>query len=231
MIVDLRMIRANATNGFVPAAIPARAFDGRRRRQVGASQVVTFPVVSHGGVPAGTPSMREPHRPAGPSRLRISVASSAPVLTSNINRTGQTGQRGVRAGRAVAGERVRVDGGARHRRRVRVVQHGGDAELFKPLKNRSGRPSAHDHPPVVGSLKVTDIVGVPSTTAVVLNVTVTACNAGSSQSAANMPADVGITSSPAKRCRTVARASRRQCIKIWTFADAHIIVDVAGWFS
>ncbi len=116
-----------------------------------------------------------------------------------------------------------------------------DAELFKPVKpKRVWDSRQHTIIPAGGelTLKVTDIVGVPSTaTAVVLNVTVTA-PVGSgflTVHAANVPrpetSNVNYVSSQTVPNVVITGVSVDGRIKIWTYADAHIIVDVAGWFG
>ena len=238
----------NAANGFVPAAIPDRAFDSRTGGvKVGAGQVVTFPVVGHGGVPAGTPSVALNLTIDQPDAAGFAsvFASGAPVpLTSNVNfAAGQTRPNVVFAPVGADGQvSVFVSTGAHVIADVfGWYSTASDAELFKPVKpKRVWDSRQHAIIPAGGelTLKVTDIVGVPSTaTAVVLNVTVTA-PAGSgflTVHAANVPrpetSNVNYVSSQTVPNVVITGVSVDGRIKIWTFSDAHIIVDVAGWFG
>ena len=238
----------NATNGFVPAAIPARAFDSRPGGvKVGAGQVVTFPVVGHGGVPAGTPSVALNLTIDQPDAAGFAsvFASGSPVpLTSNVNfAAGQTRPNVVFAPVGADGQvSVFVSTGAHVIADVfGWYSTSSDAELFKPVKpKRVWDSRQHTIIPAGGelTLKVTDIVGVPSTaTAVVLNVTVTS-PAGSgflTVHAANVArpetSNVNYVSSQTVPNVVITGVSVDGRIKIWTFADAHIIVDVAGWFG
>ena len=249
VIVDIfGWFGTNAANGFVPAAIPARAFDSRPGGvKVGAGQVVTFPVVGHGGVPAGTPSVALNLTIDQPDQAGFAsvFASGAPVpLTSNVNfAAGQTRPNVVFAPVGADGQvSVFVSTGAHVIADVfGWYSTASDAELFKPVKpKRVWDSRQHTIIPAGGelTLKVTDIVGVPSTaTAVVLNVTVTA-PAGSgflTVHAANVPrpetSNVNYVSSQTVPNVVITGVSVDGRIKIWTYADAHIIVDVAGWFG
>jgi hypothetical protein len=247
VIVDIfGWFGTNATNGFIPA-VPTRVFDSRSTGKVGAGQVVTFPVVGFGGVPAGTPSVAlnltidQPDQPGFASAF----ASGAPVpLTSNVNfGAGQTRPNVVFAPVGADGQvSVFVSTGAHVIADVfGWYSTASDAELFKPVKpKRVWDSRQHTIIPAGGelTLKVTDIVGVPSTaTAVVLNVTVTAPAATGflTVHAANVArpdtSNVNYVSSQTVPNVVITGVSVDGRIKIWTYAEAHIIVDVAGWFG
>jgi hypothetical protein len=247
VIVDIfGWFGTNATNGFV-AAVPTRVFDSRNSAKVGAGQVVTFPVVGFGGVPAGTPSVALNLTIDQPDQAGFAsaFASGAPVpLTSNVNfAAGQTRPNVVFAPVGADGQvSVFVSTGAHVIADVfGWYSTASDAELFKPVKpKRVWDSRQHTIIPAGGelTLKVTDIVGVPSTaTAVVLNVTVTA-PVGSgflTVYAANVArpdtSNVNYVASQTVPNVVITGVSVDGRIKIWTFADAHIIVDVAGWFG
>ncbi len=116
-----------------------------------------------------------------------------------------------------------------------------DAELFKPVKpKRVWDSRQHTIIPAGGmlTLKVTDIVGVPSTaSAVVLNVTATG-GTGPASSRSTRP------TSRSQRRRTsttstgetvpnvvISGVSVDGRINIFAFGQTHIVVDVAGWFG
>ena len=154
VIVDIfGWFGTNATNGFV-AAVPTRVFDSRSGPKVGAGQVVTFPVVGLGGVPAGTPSVAlnlTIDRPdaAGFASVFASGYAGAGDLERQLRGRPDQAQRGVRSGRGRRpGERVRVDRGPRHRRRARVVQHRQRRRAVQAGEAQAGvgQPSAHHHP-------------------------------------------------------------------------------------
>jgi hypothetical protein len=247
VIVDLfGWFGTNATNGFLPA-IPTRVFDSRTSSKVGAGQVVTFPVVGFGGVPAGTPSVALNLTIDQPDEAGFAsvFASGAPVpLTSNVNfAAGQTRPNVVFAPVGADGQvSVFVSTGAHVIADVfGWYSTASDAELFKPVKpKRVWDSRQHTIIPAGGelTLKVTDIVGVPSTaSAVVLNVTVTAPTGGGflTVHAANVArpetSNVNYVADQTVPNVVISGVSVDGRIKIWTFAEAHIIVDVAGWFG
>lgn len=247
VIVDIfGWFGTNAANGFV-AGVPSRVFDSRSGPKVGAGQVVTFPVVGLGGVPAGTPSVAlnlTIDRPDAAGFASV-FASGTPVPeTSNVNfGAGQTKPNVVFAPVGADGQvSVFVSTGAHVIADVLGwYSTASDAELFKPVKpKRVWDSRQHTIIPAGGvlTLKVTDIVGVPSTaSAVVLNVTVTG------------PTDTGyLTVYPANVAQpeasnvnyvagqtvpnvVISGVSVDGRINIYAFAEAHIIVDVAGWFG
>jgi hypothetical protein len=236
----------NANNGFL-AAVPTRVFDSRGTGKVGAGQVVTFPVVGFGGVPAGTPSVALNLTIDQPDAAGFAsaFASGAPVPeTSNVNfAAGQTRPNVVFAPVGPDGQvSVFVSTGAHVIADVfGWYSTASDAELFKPVKpKRIWDSRQHTIVPANGelTLKVTDIVGVPSTaTAVVLNVTVTAPTGGGflTVHAANVPrpetSNVNYVAGQTVPNVVITGLSVDGRIKIWTFAEAHVIVDVAGWFG
>jgi hypothetical protein len=198
-------------------------------------------------VPAGTPSVALNLTIDQPDQAGFAsaFASGAPVpLTSNVNfAAGQTRPNVVFAPVGADGQvSVFVSTGAHVIADVfGWYSTASDAELFKPVKpKRIWDSRQHTIIPAGGelTLKVTDIVGVPSTaTAVVLNVTVTA-PAGSgflTVHAANVArpdtSNVNYVASQTVPNVVITGVSVDGRIKIWTFAEAHIIVDVAGWFG
>ena len=214
---------------------------------MGAGQVVTFPVVGLGGVPAGTPSVALNLTIDQPDAAGFAsvFASGAPVPeTSNVNfAAGQTRPNVVFAPVGADGQvSVFVSTGAHVIADVLGwYSTASDAELFKPVKpKRVWDSRQHTIIPAGGelTLKVTDIVGVPSTaSAVVLNVTVTA-PAGTgflTVYAANVArpetSNVNYVASQTVPNVVITGVSVDGRIKIWTYAEAHIIVDVAGWFG
>lgn len=248
VIVDIfGWFGTNAANGFLPA-VPTRVFDSRPGGvKVGAGQFVTFPVVGFGGVPAGTPSVALNLTIDQPDEAGFAsvFASGAPVpLTSNVNfAAGQTRPNVVFAPVGADGQvSVFVSTGAHVIADVfGWYSTASDAELFKPVKpKRVWDSRQHTIIPAGGelTLKVTDIVGVPSTaTAVVLNVTVTAPTGGGFLTvyAVNVPrpdtSNVNYVTDQTVPNVVISGVSVDGRIKIWTFAEAHIIVDVAGWFG
>ena len=248
VIVDIfGWFGTNATNGFL-AAVPTRVFDSRPGGvKVEAGHFVTFPVVGFGGVPAGTPSVALNLTIDQPDQAGFAsvFASGAPVpLTSNVNfAAGQTRPNVVFAPVGADGQvSVFVSTGAHVIADVfGWYSTASDAELFKPVKpKRVWDSRQHTIIPAGGelTLKVTDIVGVPSTaTAVVLNVTVTAPAGGGFLTvyAANVArpetSNVNYVTDQTVPNVVISGVSVDGRIKIWTFADAHIIVDVAGWFG
>ena len=222
-------------------------FDSRSGPKVGAGQVVTFPVVGFGGVPAGTPSVALNLTIDQPDAAGFAsaFASGSPVPeTSNVNfAAGQTRPNVVFAPVGADGQvSVFVSTGAHVIADVLGwYSTASNAELFKPVKpKRVWDSRQHTIIPAGGelTLKVTDIVGVPSTaSAVVLNVTVTG------------PTGTGfLTVYPANVSRpeasnvnyvtgqtvpnvVISGVSVDGRINIYAYAEAHIIVDVAGWFG
>jgi hypothetical protein len=247
VIVDIfGWFGTNAGNGFLPA-IPTRAYDSRTIGKVGAGGIVTFPVVGFGGVPAGTPSVALNLTIDQPDAAGFAsaFASGAPVPeTSNVNfAAGQTRPNVVFAPVGADGQvSVYVSTGAHVIADVLGwYSTASDAELFKPVKpKRVWDSRQHTIIPAGGELelKVTDIVGVPSTaTAVVLNVTVTAPTGGGflTVHAANVPrpgtSNVNYVADQTVPNVVITGVSVDGRITIYAFAEAHIIVDVAGWFG
>jgi hypothetical protein len=116
-----------------------------------------------------------------------------------------------------------------------------DAELFKPVKpKRVWDSRQHTIIPAGGvlTLKVTDIVGVPSTaSAVVLNVTVTGPTGTGyltvypANVAQPEASNVNYVSGQTVPNVVISGVSFDGRINIYAYAEAHIIVDVAGWFG
>jgi hypothetical protein len=247
VIVDIfGWFGTNAANGFLPA-VPTRAFDSRSGSKVGPGQVVTFPVVGFGGVPAGTPSVALNLTIDRPDEAGFAsvFASGAPVPeTSNVNfGAGQTKPNVVFAPVGPDGQvSVFVSTGAHVIADVLGwYSTASDAELFKPVKpKRVWDSRQHTIIPAGGvlTLKVTDIVGVPSTaSAVVLNVTVTGPTGTGyltvypANVAQPEASNVNYVSGQTVPNVVISGVSFDGRINIYAYAEAHIIVDVAGWFG
>ena len=236
----------NATNGFL-AAVPTRAFDSRAGAKIGAGQVVTFPVVGVGGVPVGTPSVALNLTIARPDTAGYAsaFASGAPMPdTSNVNfAANQTRPNLVFAPVGPDGQvSVFVSTGAHVIADVLGwYSTASTAELFKPVKPKRVWDSRQHTIIAAGgelTLKVTDIVGVPSTaSAVVLNVTVAAPKGFGFLTVfpANLPrpgtSNVNFVAGQTVPNVVISGVSVDGRIKIYADAETHIIVDVAGWFG
>ncbi len=222
-------------------------FDSRSGPKVGAGQVVTFQVIGLGGVPAGTPSVAlnlTIDRPDAAGFASV-FASGTPVPeTSNVNfGAGQTKPNVVFAPVGADGKvSVYVSTGAHVIADVLGwYSTASDAQLFKPVKpKRVWDSRQHTIIPAGGvlTLKVTDIVGVPSTaTAVVLNVTVTGPDGD--RLPHGVPGQRGAARSVERQLRRRPdgpergdlRRVRRRAHQHLRLREAHIIVDVAGWFG
>jgi hypothetical protein len=116
-----------------------------------------------------------------------------------------------------------------------------NAELFKPVKpKRIWDSRQHTIIPAGGELqlKVTDIVGVPSTaTAVVLNVTVTGPTAGGfltvypANVARPEASNLNYVADQTVPNVVITGVSVDGRINIYAYGETHIVVDVAGWFG
>ena len=247
VIVDLfGWFGTNAANGFL-AAVPTRVFDSRSGPKIGAGQVVTFPVVGLGGVPAGTPSVAlnlTIDRPDAAGFASVFASGTAVPETSNVNfAAGQTKPNVVFAPVGGDGQvSVFVSTGSHVIADVLGwYSTASDAELFKPVKpKRVWDSRQHEIIPAGGelTLKVTDIVGVPSTaSAVVLNVTAT----GGTGTGFLTVYPFGVTRPEASNVNyvsgetvpnvVISGVSVDGRISIYAFAETHIVVDVAGWFG
>ncbi len=200
-----------------------------------------------GGVPAGTPSVAlnlTIDRPDAAGFASV-FASGAPVPeTSNVNfGAGQTKPNVVFAPVGADGQvSVYVSTGAHVIADVLGwYSTASDAELFKPVKpKRVWDSRQHTIIPAGGvlTLKVTDIVGVPSTaTAVVLNVTVTGPTGTGfltvypANVAQPEASNVNYVAGQTVPNVVISGVSVDGRINIFAYGQAHIIVDVAGWFG
>ncbi|MEX2626349.1 MAG: choice-of-anchor L domain-containing protein [Ilumatobacteraceae bacterium] len=235
-----------AENGFTPT-VPNRVVDTRSTPgKPAAGEIVTFQVTG-GGVPEGVDSvaLNLTINDADAAGWAAAFAAGDDVpATSNVNvLAGETRPNVVFAP-------VSDDG------RVSVYLNVGahviadvlgsyntesDAELFKPVRPRRVWDTRQNEILAAGgelTLKITDIVGVPSTaTAVVLNVTAAAPEAPGFLTI--YPADVSRPEASNLNYVTgqvvpnvvISGVSPAGEITIYSFATTHVIVDVAGWYG
>jgi hypothetical protein len=248
VIVDIfGWFGTTADSGFVAAPVPTRVFDSRSGAKVGASQVVTFPVVGVGGVPVGTRSIAlnlTVTQPDAKGFASVFASGASVPGTSNVNFVAGQNRPNLVFAPVGADGQVSVLVSANTHVIADVLgwySTASDAQLFKPVKpKRVWDSRQHVIIPAGGelTLKVTDIVGVPSTaSAVVLNVT----SAGSTGSGfltvypANVPqpgtSNVNYAAGQAAPNVLITGVSVDGRIKIFSSAESHIIVDVAGWFG
>ncbi len=248
VIVDVfGYFSTTATNGFVPVT-PARLIDTRSGPKPGTGQVVTFQVAGVAGVPAGAPAVvlnLTLDQPSAAGWAAVYAAGAPVPATSNVNvAAGETRPNVVFAPVGANGQvSVYLDTSTHVIADVfGYYSTASNAELFKPVKPKriiDTRP-AGIRVAAGGTLdvKVTDIAGVPSTaTAVVLNVTAT--DAQGSGYLTVYPFDVGLP--PSSNVNFVAGQSIPNVVvsgvspdgrvKIYSSAETHVIVDVAGWFG
>jgi hypothetical protein len=249
VIVDIfGWFGTNASHGFVPAPVPDRAFDSRPSGvKVGAGTIVTFPVVGHGGVPPGTPSVAlnlTIDQPDAAGFATAFASNAALPETSNVNfAAGQTKPNMVFAPVGADGQvSVYLSTGAHVIADV-LGWYSTDpnAELFNSLTPRRIWDSReHTIIPAGGSLtlKVTGAFGVLSTaSAVVLNVTVAAPTSGGfltiypSDVALPEASNLNYVAGQTVPNVVISGVSATGRITIYSFGEAHIIVDVAGWFG
>ncbi len=235
-----------AENGFTPV-VPRRVVDTRTAGvKAAAGEIVTFQVTG-GGVPAGVDSvalnLTINDADADGWAAAFAAGDSVPE-TSNVNfRAGETRPNVVFAPVSASGE-VSVYmfvGGHVIADVLGSYNTESDAELFKPVRPRRIWDTRQNEILAADSeltLKVTDIVGVPSTaTAVVLNVTVAAPQAPGYLTV--YPANVNRPEASNLNYVTdqvvpnvvISGVSPAGEIKIYSFATTHVIVDVAGWYG
>lgn len=235
-----------AENGFTPV-VPRRVIDTRTTGvKAAAGETVTFQVTG-GGVPAGVDSvalnLTINDADADGWAAAFAAGDSVPE-TSNVNfRAGETRPNVVFAPVSASGE-VSVYmfvGGHVIADVLGSYNTQSDAELFKPVRPRRVWDTRQNEILAADSeltLKVTDIVGVPSTaTAVVLNVTVAAPEAPGYLTV--YPANVNRPEASNLNYVTgqvvpnvvISGVSPAGEINIYSFATTHVIVDVAGWYG
>lgn len=249
VIVDVfGYFSTSAANGFI-AVTPDRVIDTRTSGfKPGKGQIVTFQVAGKYDVPADATSVAlnlTLDQPVTAGWAAAYAAGSPVPATSNVNvGPGETRPNVVfapiGAGGAVS---VYLDTSAHVIADVfGYFSPASNAELFKPVKPKRIIDTRLKGTtiPAGGTIevKVTDIGGVPSTaTAVVLNVTATDAKATGYLTV--YPADVG--QPPSSNVNYVAGqaipnvvvsgVSPDGRVKIYSYAETHVIVDVAGWFG
>jgi hypothetical protein len=246
VVVDLfGYFSVAAANGFLPT-VPHRVIDTRNTGKPGAGSTVTFDITS-AGVPAGAPAVVLNLTITEPDTLGYAAAFAAGAAvpaTSNVNYyAGETRPNAVIAPVSADGK-VSVFTLASAHIVADVMGYystASESELFKPVNPKRVYDTRQHTAIAAGGtleLKVTDIVGVPSTaTAVILNVTATE------------PVGVGyLTVFPANVAQPLASnvnyfpgqtvpnvvisgVSPDGRVKIYSLAQTHVVVDVAGWFG
>jgi hypothetical protein len=248
VIVDVfGYFSTTAANGFVPVP-PKRAIDTRSGAKPAKGTIVTFQVAGLYGVPADAPAVvlnLTLDAPTAAGWAAVYAAGQPVPATSNVNvGPGETRPNVVFAPVGANGMvSVYLDTSAHVIADVLgSFSTASNAELFKPVKPKriiDTRPSGV-RIPAGGSIevKVTDIAGVPSTaTAVVLNVTAT-----DTQGVGYLtvyPANIGLPDSSNVNYVAgqsipnvvVSGVSPDGRVKIYAYAETHVIVDVAGWFG
>lgn len=237
----------NATSGFTPI-VPTRAIDTRTGAKPADGGVVTFPVTI-GGVPSGVTSVLlnlTVTQPSAPSFAAVFASGGAVPATSNVNVV--TGEDRPNLTFAPVGPDGQVSVYTYKSSHIVADVLGwfsadGTGELFKAVKPKrviDTRSGAGTKIPAGGTIevKVTDIVGVPSTaSAVILNVTVT--EPGGSGYLTIYPANVGqplasnlnYVAGQTVPNVVVSGVSPDGRVKIFALAETHAIVDVSGWFG
>ncbi len=249
VIVDVfGYFSTTAANGFIPVT-PDRVIDTRNSGSKPAKgSTVTFQVAGLYGVPADAKSVALNLTLDQPAEAgwAAAYAAGAPVpATSNVNvLAGETRPNVVFAPIGDNGAvSVYLDTSAHVIADVfGYYSAASNAELFKPVKPKRLIDTRQKGAriPAGGTIevKVTDIGGVPSTaTAVVLNITAT--DAQGSGYLTVFPANVG--QPPSSNVNYVAGQSIPNVVvsgvspdgrvKIYSYAETHVIVDVAGWFG
>jgi hypothetical protein len=248
IIVDVfGYFSTTAANGFVPVT-PDRVIDTRSGPKPGKGQIVTFQVAGLYGVPADAKAVvlnLTLDQPDAAGWAAVYAAGQPVPATSNVNvATGETRPNVVFAPVGAGGQvSVYLDTPTHVIADVLgSYSTASSAELFKPVKPKRIIDTRQSgvRIPAGGTIevKVTDIAGVPSTaTAVVLNVTAT--DTQGSGYLTVYPASVPLP--PSSNVNYVANQSIPNVVvsgvspdgrvKIYSYAETHVIVDVAGWFG
>ncbi len=236
----------NAASGFTPI-VAARAIDTRTTSKPADGGIVTFPVTI-GGVPSGATSVLlnlTVTQPSAPSFAAVFASGGAVPATSNVNVV--TNEDRPNLTFAPVGPDGQVSVFTYKSSHIVADVLGwfspdGSGELFKAVKPKrviDTRPSGNKIP--TGGfidVKVTDIVGVPSTaSAVILNVTATEANGGGyltiypSNAAQPTASNVNYVAGQTIPNVAVSGVSPDGRVRIFAFQGTHVIVDVAGWFG
>jgi hypothetical protein len=248
IIVDVfGYFSTTALNGFL-AVTPDRVLDTRSGAKPQHGATLTFQVAGKYNVPADAKAVvlnLTLDQPDAAGWAAVFAAGQPRPATSNINvAAGETRPNVVFAPVGANGQ-VSVYLDLPSHVIVDVLgsySTASEAELFKPVKPKriiDTRPSGV-RIPAGGTIevKVTDIAGVPSTaTAVVLNVTATDTQGIGYLTV--FPANVLLP--PSSNVNYVAGQSIPNVVvsgvspdgrvKIYSYAETHVIVDVAGWFG
>lgn len=246
VVVDLfGYFAVSAPNGFLPT-VPTRVIDTRETSKPGAGTSVTFDVTA-AGVPAGSPAVVLNLTVTEPDTLGFAAAyaAGAPVpATSNVNYyAGETRPNAVVAPVSSDGK-VSVYTLASAHIVADVMGYystASEAELFKPVRPKRVYDT-RDHEIIAAGetleLKVTDIVGVPSTAvAVVLNVTATEpigpgfLTVYPANVSRPLSSNVNYVAGQTVPNVVISGVSPDGRVKIYALTDTHVVVDVAGWFG
>jgi len=236
----------NAASGFTPI-VAARAIDTRTTSKPGDGGIVTFPVTI-GGVPSGATSVLlnlTVTQPSAPSFAAVFASGSAVPATSNVNVVADEDRPNLTFAPVGADGQVSVYTYKSSHIVADVLgwfSPDGSGELFKAVKPKrviDTRTSGNKIP--AGGfidVKVTDIVGVPSTaSAVILNVTATEPNGGGyltiypSNAAQPVASNLNYVAGQTIPNVAVSGVSLDGRVRIYAFQGTHVIIDVAGWFG
>jgi hypothetical protein len=248
IIVDVfGYFSTTAVNGFKPVT-PDRVIDTRAGAKPQHGATLTFQVAGKYNVPADAKAVvlnLTLDQPDAAGWAAVYAAGQPRPATSNINvAAGETRPNVVFAPVGADGQ-VSVYLDLPSHVIVDVLgsySTASDAELFKPVKPKriiDTRPSGVRIPAGgTREVKVTDIAGVPSTaTAVVLNVTATDTQGPGYLTVfpSNVPlppsSNVNYVAGQSIPNVVVSGVSPDGRVTIYSFAETHVIVDVAGWFG
>lgn len=249
VIVDVfGYFSTTAANGFRPVN-PDRVIDTRSGAKPAHGDTLTFQVAGKYNVPADAKAVvlnLTLDQPDAAGWAAVYAAGQSRPATSNINVAPGETRPNVVFAPVGAGGQVSVYLDLPSHVIVDVLGYystDSEAELFKPVKPKrviDTRQGDAVRIPAGGSIqvKVTDIAGVPSTaSAVVLNVTATDTQGYGYLTVypSNLPlppsSNVNYVANQSIPNVVVSGVSPDGRVTIYSYAEAHVIVDVAGWFG